>query len=189
MYGHFYSKVGQNKNPLRTPYRAPFPKRRRPSVVRLIKSPVSKSLLTALALAVVCCAGLARAQEGDEIVGKWKLSQETAVIEIYKCQDRYCGKIAWTRKNDRLARSGQQERDEKNPDPRMKDRPLVGLEIMHGFVYKNENRFRDGKVYNPDDGHTYCAMMELASEDKLNVRGYVWAPLFGATTTLTRVRN
>jgi uncharacterized protein (DUF2147 family) len=80
-------------------------------------------------------------------------------------------------------------RDEKNPDPTLRGRPLESLAVLKGFEYDGENRWVNGKIYDPNSGNTYKATVTLVDNDTLKVRGYVGFSLFGRTETWTRVHD
>ena len=62
----------------------------------------------------------------------------------------------------------------------------MGLPLIEAFAADGENRWSDGRIYNPEDGETYQATMRLTDANTLEVRGYVLLPLFGKTRTWTR---
>jgi len=76
-----------------------------------------------------------------------------------------------------------------NPDPALKERSLAGIKFLWGFVFDAEkNRWKDGKVYDPDTGKTYNAKMSLEKEGQiLKMRGYIGMALFGRTAKFERV--
>ncbi|MBL8383960.1 MAG: DUF2147 domain-containing protein [Burkholderiales bacterium] len=79
--------------------------------------------------------------------------------------------------------------DERNPEPALRTRPLLGLSIITGFRpdAANPGQWADGRIYDPDNGKTYNARLWLDGPDRMMLRGYVGAPLFGRTETFTRV--
>ncbi|HVS03730.1 MAG TPA: DUF2147 domain-containing protein, partial [Thermoanaerobaculia bacterium] len=76
--------------------------------------------------------------------------------------------------------------DLENPDPKLRERPIVGLRILVGFRYA-DGKWTGGTIYDPANGKTYKAQMTLKGPDTLDVRGYVGITLFGRTTTWKRV--
>jgi uncharacterized protein (DUF2147 family) len=63
----------------------------------------------------------------------------------------------------------------------MKDRPLVGLEVLWGFR-RDGNQWSGGQILDPENGRVYRA--SLALEDggkKLRLHGYFGIPLLGRT--------
>jgi uncharacterized protein (DUF2147 family) len=72
----------------------------------------------------------------------------------------------------------------------LKGKPIVGLTIIRG-IKKNaetEGLWDGGTVFDPGNGKTYKARLK-PSEDgkKLEMRGYVGAPMFGRSQTWLRV--
>lgn len=132
--------------------------------------------------------------EAHEILGQWLTEEGDAIIEFYCCEDRYCGRIVWSKNpvyppNDELGMGGQQRIDRFNPDPRLRNRPLVGLTILRGFTFAGGNLWKGGTIYNPDNGKTYKCRLTLVSRDCLKVRGYLGIPLFGGTSIWTRKQD
>lgn len=153
-----------------------------------------------LILAVVCFfyAAASAAQpadaavHGDDILGRWYNEEHDGIIEIYKCRDEYCGRIVWMKVpvypvGDSQGRVGQQRLDDNNSDQGLRNRPIAGLKIMDGFIFDGKNQWQQGTVYDPKNGNTYKGKMSLATPDSLNLRGYILFPIFGRTTTWTRV--
>ena len=137
-----------------------------------------------LVIAIILCLSVnASAQNPDSIIGQWYTQEGTSAVEIYKCENLYCGKIVWLKnpKNE----EGNEKVDTKNPDVKMRDRRLMGLSILSGFKYKGDDTWTDVKIYDPKNGKTYSCKMSLDG-DKLNVRGYVGFSLLGRTAVWTR---
>ena len=136
-------------------------------------------LVACLVIALLACALAAEAAEPDAIVGVWVSEDGEGFIEIRRHADVYEGTI--------VGGTGETGRvDEKNPDPKLRDRPLLGLKIMDGFAYAGKGKWTDGRIYDPNSGKTYKCKMELKADDTLKVRGYVGMSWFGRTETWTR---
>ncbi|OGW45632.1 MAG: hypothetical protein A2Y66_07855 [Nitrospirae bacterium RBG_13_41_22] len=123
------------------------------------------------------------AQNSDAVVGEWYTAEGTSIMEIYKCDDLYCGKIVWLKKPKN--EEGKDKVDTKNPDETKRNRKLMGLEILWGFKYKGENQWEGGKIYDPKNGKTYSCKIKLEGNE-LKVRGFVGFSLFGRTTIWTK---
>lgn len=126
----------------------------------------------------------------DDILGVWNTAKGHSRVEIYKCDDRYCGRIIWLKEplysvNDNHAMAGKPKVDLKNPDIALRTQQLEGLEILHNFQYDN-GQWNDGTIYDPQEGKTYSCKLSLSDNGILYVRGYVGISLFGRTTTWTR---
>jgi uncharacterized protein (DUF2147 family) len=53
--------------------------------------------------------------------------------------------------------------------------------------HSGAGNWEDGKIYNPDDGKEYKAVMSMQQDGSLRVRAYVFLPLLGSTQVWTRV--
>jgi uncharacterized protein (DUF2147 family) len=153
-----------------------------------------KVILSAIAFFVLGLFHAAGAVESEDVLGRWNTEDRDAVIEIYGCYGKYCGRIVWVDEpvysaEDRNGKEGQPKVDENNPDFRLRNRPIVGLQIMYDFSFDGEAAWKGGKIYDPERGKTYKGMMTLVSPNTLNVKGYVVIPLLGRTTTWTRAES
>ncbi|RYE35967.1 MAG: DUF2147 domain-containing protein [Sphingobacteriaceae bacterium] len=126
------------------------------------------------------------AQNKDAIVGNWFTAKRDAKIEIYKRGDAYFGKLAWFK--DQTDAGGKPKLDTKNPNGSLKTRTLLNLEFLKNFVYKGDNSWENGEIYDAQSGKTYSSKMSLSGNDKLNLRGYIGVSLFGRTEVWTRAR-
>jgi len=127
----------------------------------------------------------------EDILGVWLTEGKDAKIEIYKCGDKYCGKIVWSKETNYPADSkdgtpGTPVLDRNNPKPKLRNVPLIGLQILYNFTYAGDNEWTGGKIYNPDNGRTYSAKMRLVSANQLKVRDYIGISLIGGTETWTK---
>jgi uncharacterized protein (DUF2147 family) len=129
---------------------------------------------------------LSAAQSPNDILGTWKNSSGKGHIQIFKQNGKFYGKVVWL-KNSKDAQ-GNVKTDRKNADPAKRNQPLLGLVMLHDFVYDN-GEWTDGKIYNPSDGKEYKAYMKLQDVNTLSVRGYVGFSLFGKTDVWTRVQR
>jgi uncharacterized protein (DUF2147 family) len=143
-------------------------------------------ILFMVALALIVPAGFAQAQGGnaDAVLGEWLTEGGKSAVQIYKCDDKYCGKIIWLKEPKH--KDGSEKLDDKNPDPNLQKRPLLGMDLVWGFVYDGE-KWLDGGIYDPESGKTYYCKMTLVDNDTLKVRGSLGSVgLLGRTTTWTR---
>ena len=63
-------------------------------------------------------------------------------------------------------------RDTENPNPKLTTRPLIGMNVVEKIYYKGDNVWGDGKIYDPNSGHTYDARITLPTPNTAIVRGY-----------------
>ncbi|MBF0560296.1 MAG: DUF2147 domain-containing protein [Nitrospirae bacterium] len=127
----------------------------------------------------------------DDILGLWDTEEKDAVIEMFKCGQKYCGRIFWVKEpnysaGDKNGKGGRPILDDNNPDANLRNRPIVGLQIINDFSFAGDNSWTEGNIYDPERGKAYSGRMNLTSQNSLNVRGYILIPLLGRTTTWTR---
>ncbi len=118
----------------------------------------------------------------------WWTPNKDGKIKMYLAKDgKTYGKIIW------LSESHDEENipkvDKQNPNPELRDKPLIGLILFKHFDYGGDNKWVDGEVYDPQSGKTYSCQMTLVSQNQLEVRGYLGLPMFGRTETFTRVEE
>ncbi len=118
----------------------------------------------------------------QQIIGKWLSEDKEGITTIYENNGKYFGKITWLKKpNDE---KGKPFTDTENTDKSKRIQPLLGLVILKGFVYKN-NQWENGTIYDPESGKTYTCTIWI-SDGKLKVRGY-WG-IFYQTQTWTKTK-
>jgi uncharacterized protein (DUF2147 family) len=140
-------------------------------------------LLVGIVLVHSLSAGQHAVGESERIVGTWITADEKAHIEIFQKGDAYCGKIIWVKDS---VKNGQPAVDDKNPDPKLNRQPILGLELMYGFIYDGDDVWTGGRVYDPESGDEYRGKLHLTDSTTLELRGYVMIPLFGRTETWRR---
>jgi len=151
-----------------------------------------KVSITAALLCFAVAATCHAVSNGDAFLGVWYNEEKDAKIEVYKCADKYCGKIVWLREPNYEAGStegtpGTPMLDNHNPDPSLHTRPLLGLLIVKDFVYAGDGTWKGGTVYDPKVGKTYSGKITLVSPDQLTLRGFILGITFlGRNTTWTR---
>lgn len=124
-------------------------------------------------------------QNKDAILGQWINASGEAHIEIFKKNEKYFGKIVWLKspKDEK----GANKTDFKNPDPDLKSKPIMGLELLRDFVYE-DGKWTDGKIYDPKSGKTYSCNITEKSNGQLNIRGYIGISLIGRTEVWKRFK-
>ncbi len=127
--------------------------------------------------------------KGDDIVGVWLNEDKDAHVKIENRDGKYYGNIIWL-KEPIDEETGKPKLDDENPDPELQKRPVMGLELLTGFVFDGDDEWEDGDIYDPKSGKTYSCYMKFTDDtkDRLKVRGYIGISLIGRTTYWTRVK-
>jgi len=138
----------------------------------------------ALGLAIACLARTCSAWAATP-VGLWYAEGGAAQVTIEACGETLCGRVVWLRSP--LDEDGCELRDRNNPEPGLRNRPVVGLEVLRGLSPRSDGTWSDGRIYDPGSGNTYTCVARLESENRLRLRGYLGIPLIGRSTTWIRV--
>ena len=101
------------------------------------------------------------------VVGEWKLSDGTAIVEVYQEGDVYNGKIIWLQ--NPTEPDGTPAVDSNNPDEKLRSRQLIGLNMLSNLKAK-DGEYTGGMIYDPGNGKTYYCSMSVEG-DVLKVRG------------------
>jgi uncharacterized protein (DUF2147 family) len=122
----------------------------------------------------------------DAIIGVWLSENGRAKIKIERYGEKYSGKIFWLIEPID-PKTGKPKVDVKNPNEKLRDRPLLGMVNLLGFKYKGKNEWGDGTVYDPGSGKTYDSNITLEDPNTIEVRGYIGISIIGKTIVWTRV--
>jgi len=122
---------------------------------------------------------------GDELLGIWLTGSKNGKVEIYKKGDNYQGKIVWLQEPNDPA-TGKPKTDVKHPDKSLHQRPLIGLINLWGFIFKGDQTWENGHIYDPKNGKEYKCVITMKDKNTLDVRGYIGITLIGRTDSWTR---
>lgn len=109
----------------------------------------------------------------DDVLGRWISTDNKVAVNIYKNGNNFQAKVIWF--NDKLG-SGKPMNsrvDEDNPDPNLRTRKIIGMDILEGLSYNSKtHRWQNGKIYDASTGRTWDAYLEIQKNGELRVRGY-----------------
>lgn len=106
------------------------------------------------------------------VSGVWTKGGGDLVVNVQPCNgDKICVKIVNIKKA--FHDDGTPRLDDHNPNPALRSRPVVGLQIINNMGSTGPNTWK-GKLYNSDDGKTYTAYAKLQG-NALEVKG-CWGP-------------
>jgi uncharacterized protein (DUF2147 family) len=115
----------------------------------------------------------------DAILGKWYTENDKSIVEVVKRGNKFFGSIVWLK--DPKEKDGTDKLDKNNPDPALRKKKVIGMELLRDFIFA-DNIWKDGRIYNPEDGKLYsCELKLIENGKKLDVRGFVGITLFGKT--------
>ena len=147
-----------------------------------------KNVMPTVALSGLAAAlpGMAAAQNTP--VGLWKsiddeTKTEKSLVRITEAGGTLTGKI-----EKLMDPTKQDAKCDKCSDAR-KDQPVLGMTIITGVrAGSDKTLWEGGEILDPNNGKTYKVRMKpVDGGRKLEVRGYIGAPMLGRTQTWIRV--
>ena len=123
----------------------------------------------------------AKAQAGNEPSGIWLTQAGDAKVRVSKCNGGICGVIVWLKEPTDPA-TGKPQVDDKNPDPALAKRPMIGLPLFEGMRPAGPSKW-SGQIYNADNGNNYMSSISVSGANTLRVEGCVGALCGGETWT------
>ena len=142
-------------------------------------------LLLSFLTVIIAFSALFAGEIPAAIEGFWLSQNQDAVIEILPRDGFFYGKIVWL--EEPLDESGNPKTDTENPEAGLRERQIIGLEILKEFRQK-KNKWKGGTIYDPETGKTYSCSMKL-KEDRLHIRGFIGISLLGRTEIWTRIET
>ena len=135
-------------------------------------------------------------RNADAIVGTWEVNNKKDIvhIEIKRAGGMYGGTIVWIKEkffpaNDPRGMGGQPKVDRNNPDPVLRARPIVGVEVLGKLHHTGDDEWKQGWLYAPDRGRIASCKMKLLSNGTLKVRGFIGHPIFGTSMRWRRLEE
>jgi uncharacterized protein (DUF2147 family) len=119
------------------------------------------------------------AQAGDP-AGLWRSESGLSRYQVRHCGQGICVKIVWIVE-------GPAVRDIHNPNPALRNRPVMGIDIVSRSHATGPNRW-DGNIYNFKNGQTYSGWAEMISEDQMQMAGCVLGGLICLRQRLFRMQ-
>ncbi|MGI9383657.1 MAG: DUF2147 domain-containing protein [Methyloligellaceae bacterium] len=121
-----------------------------------------------------------------EATGVWLTSQGKAKLRISRCGRGLCSRIIWLRQPK--ASNGGPIRDERNRNPALRERPVMGLSTFSGLRPSGPGQW-SGRIYNPEDGKLYNANLTIVRPGVIEVQGCRIAGLGCGRRTWVRASN
>lgn len=121
------------------------------------------------------------AQAATDPSGTWLTGDGRAKVKIERCGPsgaNVCGTVVWVKSP--LNDQGQPRTDIKNPDPKKRSRPVIGMALMDNLK-PDEDGFK-GQIYNADEGKFYDVTLARESASELSVSGCLLRILCGSQT-------
>jgi uncharacterized protein (DUF2147 family) len=127
-------------------------------------------------------------QYSNSIIGKWITTDANLIVEVYQLKNEYRAKIIWFDDSDDKGNPMKTRCDTKNPNKSLRNRKIIGLEVLHGLVYNSKQaEWLDGRIYDPSSGKNWNAKAWLSRDGLLKVRGFWHFEIFGRNISFIKV--
>ncbi|HQE50718.1 MAG TPA: DUF2147 domain-containing protein [Prolixibacteraceae bacterium] len=130
------------------------------------------------------------AQKAEAIAGIWWNDEKTSKIEIKEVNGKFIGTVVYINPSSYV--NGEPEKDTNNPDPKLRSRSKLGLQILSGLQFNaGKSQWDNGRIYDPENGKTYdCYAWFEKDSNTLYLKGYVVGiKMLGRSTIWTRATN
>ncbi len=124
----------------------------------------------------------------DAIIGKWVTVEKSVAVEVYKKNGNYHAKVIWFKIED-TTRPMNTRTDEKNPDPALRNRKWLGMEVLRGLKYNaRDDEWQDGIIYDAKHGREWDSIAWINKKGLLKVKGYWVFKFISETLTFERLQ-
>jgi uncharacterized protein (DUF2147 family) len=117
-------------------------------------------------------------------VGQWITEKKDLIVEVYVTGSEYKARIVWFSGKH----SVENMLDKKNPNPLLRTRKVLGMDVLEGLSYNESDKCWDnGYIYDATSGKTWSATARFDQQaDKLTVRGYWGFEILGKSLKFQR---
>jgi uncharacterized protein (DUF2147 family) len=126
--------------------------------------------------------------KANVICGKWMSEAKDLMVEIYPYKNTFKAKIVWFSGGVSKAKPMETITDIKNPDEKLRNRKVLGLDVVENIVYNPKSKtWENGRIYEVQSGKYWNAAAAIDKSGLLKVKGYWHIKLLGKTMTFKRV--
>src|SRR6187397_2854810 len=74
-------------------------------------------------------------EQSNLILGKWISQEGNVIVQVMEDSGSFKGKIMWFDDTDDITRPMNERTDIKNPDVNLRNRKILGLDVLVGLTY------------------------------------------------------
>lgn len=125
-------------------------------------------------------------RSAERVCGKWESVDKNLQVQVFMQDSKFVAKITWYDDGDLV--NMDKWTDKHNPDPALRSRKILGLNILKDMVYHEDtNSWEDGTVYDARHGREWNASAYIDKNGLLRVKGYWHFKFIGRTMTFKRM--
>jgi uncharacterized protein (DUF2147 family) len=149
---------------------------------------MSLKFLSIIFLTLFCGSNAFSNTGGDAIIGEWMAVQGNVKVQVFREGNEYKAKILWFKDTDDKSKPMHTRTDEKNPNPKLRSRKVLGMETLSELTYNAKSgRWENGVIYDPKTGREWSSVVYFNKEGLLNVKGYWKFEFIGKNMTFKKV--
>lgn len=114
--------------------------------------------------------------EADMILGDWISPQKDVIVQCYKKNNTYYGKIVWFKKY---------YYDLKHDPNAVPERNWMNIDVISKFSYK-DNEWSGGEIYALKKGKIYEGFIKMKDKNTMEVTGFAYIRMLSETLHFTR---
>ena len=142
-----------------------------------------KFLRTATIAAALLGVSLGTGLAADPM-GTWRTEEGKATVRIAACGHALCGTIISLKEANDDA--GKPKTDKNNADSGLRNRPMIGVQVVLDMKPGGTANKWSGQVYNAEDGKTYSGSLTLQDANTIKLEGCILGGLVCKAATWTR---
>ncbi|MEB0262822.1 MULTISPECIES: DUF2147 domain-containing protein [unclassified Mucilaginibacter] len=128
-----------------------------------------------------------RIPASERICGKWESQAKTLRILVYTENSEFKAKVIWF--SDTEGKPMGYWKDKKNPDPKLRNRTILGMSILRDLKYNSDKgTWENGMVYDSKHGKEWNASASIEKSGLLKVRGYWHFKWIGKSMIFHRIQ-
>ena len=128
--------------------------------------------------------------KADFVLGSWLATDKSVAVEVYKINDEFLAKVLWFNQKLGSGKPMQMRYDTENPNPALRKRKILGMEILEGLRYNAHNHsWENGKIYDATSGRYWDSSASLTKDGTLKVRGFWKFKWIGKSMTFKKISN
>lgn len=127
--------------------------------------------------------------KADDILGNWMSSDNLVAVKIFKTNNQYRANVIWFDVHQGSGKPINTRVDSNNPDPNLRTRKIIGMEILEGLQYNSQQQtWENGKIYDATSGRHWDSSVSLTSEGIMKVRGYWRFKWIGKSMSFRKIK-
>ena len=103
----------------------------------------------------------------NSMLGYWLTSE--SIVHVKKCEEKLCATIEHIFVDEDI--DPETIKDENNRDKSLRNRSLIGINLLDDFIYENSTELNNGRIYDPNRVRFFKSNLYLLETGELKVEG------------------